>query len=114
MQIVREAGEWYEVLALGQRGFVNRNFVSFSPPQPTPQDKPTSSISFGKPFQGDYPITERFGEKPALYAQFLYDGVPLRGNPGLDFFGMPVGTAILATDDGRVKNVDTEPNGFGH
>ncbi len=112
MQIVGENGEWYQVIALGQTGYVNRNYI-FEAPQPISQDKPVPNLSLAKPFQGDYPVTQTFGENPTFYAQFLYDGVPLKGFNGIDF-AVPIGGSILATDDGEVKSVSFEAENFGH
>ena len=72
-----------------------------------------SGISLTKPFQGDYLITQKFGENPEFYAQITYDGVPLKGNPGLDF-ALPLGTEVLATDAGTVKSVADQPEDAGH
>lgn len=65
------------------------------------------------PFAGHYPITQSFGENSDFYNQFTYDGVPLRGHNGLDF-ATPLGTPILAVDDGRVTTVGAAPAGFGN
>ena len=70
-------------------------------------------IRLGKPFEGTFNVTQLFSDRPAFYSQFKYDGVELRGHNGVDF-GTPIGTAILATDDGEVATVGFEPKGFGN
>lgn len=70
-------------------------------------------IRLSKPFAGSYRVTQLFGDRPEFYKQFSYDGVPLRGHNGVDF-GAPVGTDVLATDDGEVVQVGYEARGFGY
>ncbi len=73
----------------------------------------SSGISLAKPFDGDYPISQFFGENPEFYSQILYDGVPLKGNNKIDF-AIPLGVSVMATDDGDVLRVGFEPGGFGN
>ncbi len=61
----------------------------------------------GLPFSGVFPITQLFGENPEYYANFSFDGVPLKGNYGPDF-ALPLGTAVLAVDDGVIDRVNVE------
>ncbi len=70
-------------------------------------------ITVQRPFQGDFPVTRWWGEDPAFYSQFTYDGVPLKGHNGIDF-GTPINTPLVAADAGQVKKVDFEAEGFGH
>lgn len=65
------------------------------------------------PFRGQFVITQLWGENPAFYARYSYDGVALLGHNGIDF-GTPRGTPILATDSGEVIQVGWEPTGFGN
>jgi len=51
-------------------------------------------INIRKPFDGDYKITQKFGENPAYYNQYGY-----KGHFGIDW-ATPWGTKILAIDDG--------------
>jgi len=67
----------------------------------------------GLPFAGNYPITQHFGENPEFYSQFTYDGVPLKGNNRL-IFALPLGTSVLATDDGVVLRAESDPTGLGN
>jgi murein DD-endopeptidase MepM/ murein hydrolase activator NlpD len=54
-----------------------------------------------------------WAENPQFYAQFKYSGVPLRGHNGIDFL-TPVGTNLLAVDNGQVIKAGFEANGFGN
>jgi hypothetical protein len=65
------------------------------------------------PYQGSYPISQLWGENPAIYSQFLYDGVPLLGHNGVDF-ATPVGVSLLSVDDGQVIQAAFDPGGFGN
>lgn len=58
------------------------------------------------PFSGSYPVTQRFGENPAAYAQF-----GMKGHNGIDY-GLTTGTPVLAATDG-VAQVLSDPPGFG-
>ena len=49
-----------------------------------------------KPFKGDFPITQKFGENPDNYKRF-----GLAGHEGVDW-GLPLGTEILAPLDGEL------------
>ncbi|MGB5055037.1 MAG: M23 family metallopeptidase, partial [Nitrospirales bacterium] len=71
------------------------------------------SLTLSKPYAGDFPIAQYFGENPDFYSNFTYDGVPLKGSPGMDI-GAPTGTTVLATDDGVVIRVDFEEGGAGN
>ncbi|HSN78639.1 MAG TPA: M23 family metallopeptidase, partial [Anaerolineae bacterium] len=70
-------------------------------------------INLGKPFEGNWRVTQLMADRPEVYKQFSYDGVPLRGHNGVDF-GTPNGTKLLATDDGEVVQVGYEAKGFGN
>ena len=60
-----------------------------------------------KPFDGSYPITFRFGDDPSWYTKIV--GYP---HNGVDY-GMPVGIAIKACDDGKVSYADNIPDRDG-
>jgi murein DD-endopeptidase MepM/ murein hydrolase activator NlpD len=64
------------------------------------------------PLAGRYPVVQRWGEHPTFYAQYTYHGVALKGHVGLDL-AAPVGIAVLAVDQGRVVELNEEPQGFG-
>jgi murein DD-endopeptidase MepM/ murein hydrolase activator NlpD len=64
------------------------------------------------PVAGRWPVVQRWGDQAAYYAQFRYNGVPLKGHIGLDF-ATPIGTLILAVDQGRVTELSYEHQGFG-
>ncbi|MCC6457490.1 MAG: peptidoglycan DD-metalloendopeptidase family protein [Caldilineaceae bacterium] len=70
-------------------------------------------IHAARPFAEKWPITQGWGQNPQVYCTIPYDGVPLKGHNGLDF-GTPVGTSLLATDEGKVIRADYEDGGFGH
>lgn len=56
-------------------------------------------------------ICGRWAEFSEEYAPLTYNGVPLKGNTGLDF-ALPPFTPILAVDHGRVIEISMEPGGF--
>jgi len=55
----------------------------------------------------DCPITQTFGENPALYARF---GV--QGHNGIDF-GCGEGTPVRAAAAGTATKIQTDPDGYG-
>ncbi len=70
-------------------------------------------MGVGKPFIGEFVLSQGWGSNPNFYHQFNYDGVPLKGHNGLDF-DMPIGTQLVSIDDGRVLRADYEAGGFGN
>lgn len=59
------------------------------------------------PFDGAFPITQRWGEHPEWYARF---GLP--GHNGIDF-GVPAWTPLRAPVDGEVWEAQYDGAGFG-
>lgn len=57
-------------------------------------------------------VLQGWGDHVAYHAQFTYNGVPLKGHPGVDLLATP-GAPILATDRGRVSEISNEPGGLG-
>jgi len=57
-------------------------------------------------------VLQGWGDNAAYHAQFTYNGVPLKGHPGLDLLATP-GADIQATDHGRVIEISNEPGGLG-
>lgn len=57
-------------------------------------------------------VLQFWGDQPEFHAQFRYNGVPLKGHPGIDL-ATPVGANVLAVDQGRVVEISYEANGFG-
>lgn len=72
-----------------------------------------AAIRINRPFAGGWGLTQGWGSWPEFYQQFKYDDVPLKGHNGLDF-GTPIGTQLLAVDEGTITRVDFEPGGFGN
>ncbi len=64
------------------------------------------------PFAGRYGISQVFGINREDYERFIIAGVPLLGHNGVDFL-TPVGTGILATDEGKVVETRNDPGGYG-
>ena len=64
------------------------------------------------PFEGEAVLLQGWGDNPAFHARFTYNGVPLKGHPGLDFM-LPAGSGVQAVDAGRVVEISHEPGGFG-
>ena len=60
-----------------------------------------------KPFLGDYPIIQHFGENPEVYARFS-----LIGHNGLDY-GTPNETPLYSCIDGVVTEATNDPGGYG-
>lgn len=57
-------------------------------------------------FEGNYPITQKYGERPAYYKQFN-----LAGHEGIDF-KTPIGTDILSPFDGKIiRDIDDPKSG---
>ena len=63
-------------------------------------------MSYRQPFQGEYPITQKYGE--------VIDGVTYKGRPhsGIDY-GCPSNTPILASGDGKVMYTGNDNDGYG-
>ena len=56
-----------------------------------------------KPFNGDYPITQRFGET----------FTDPKGHKGIDY-ALPLGTPVLAAADGIVEKAGVDNTGYGN
>jgi murein DD-endopeptidase MepM/ murein hydrolase activator NlpD len=68
-------------------------------------------IYLSTPFDGACLVLQFWGQHPDQYAQFKYNGVPLKGHPGIDF-AMEVGSHLFAVDTGRVIEISYEAGGF--
>lgn len=64
------------------------------------------------PLGNNFPILQSFGDNPAGYADVTCGGVALRGHNGIDY-GTPVGTPVLAIQNGAALEVGDDPDGFG-
>jgi len=60
-------------------------------------------MDYRQPFEGEYPITQCFGEK-------ITDP---KGHTGIDY-GLPLNTPVLAAADGVVHHVGFAENGYGY
>jgi murein DD-endopeptidase MepM/ murein hydrolase activator NlpD len=65
------------------------------------------------PFDGSYGISQLWGQNPAFYSRYNYDGVALRGHNGIDFL-TPTSTLLYAVDGGEVARAEFEADGFGY
>ena len=59
-------------------------------------------------FEGNYDLTQGFGEHPEWYGRF---GLP--GHNGVDF-ALPQGTPVLAPEDGTCIEDAYDPQGYGN
>ncbi len=59
-------------------------------------------------WEGDFPLTQRFGAVAPLYTK-----LGLRGHNGIDV-GLPVGTAVRCVEPGVVVEVASDPLGYGY
>ena len=60
------------------------------------------------PWEGDYPLTQRFGVAAPLYTR-----LGLAGHNGIDV-GLPVGTPVRCVESGIVAEVGSDPLGYGY
>lgn len=63
------------------------------------------------PFEGEPAVLQAWGEFPEVYGQWRYNGVPLKGHPGIDV-RLDDGDRILAMDAGKVVEISVERGGF--
>lgn len=68
-------------------------------------------IYLSTPFDGACAVLQFFGQHPDHYAQYRYNGIPLKGHVGVDF-AMEAGSHLFAVDNGRVMEISVEPGGF--
>lgn len=64
------------------------------------------------PLEGDCLLLQGWGENQTYHARFTYNGIALKGHPGLDIAAAP-GTQIMAVDAGKVTEISVEAGGFG-
>jgi septal ring factor EnvC (AmiA/AmiB activator) len=58
-------------------------------------------------FNGDYPLSQRFGQNPDWYAKF-----GMKGHNGIDY-AVPEGTALFSAITGTVREVEWDRDGYG-
>jgi len=64
------------------------------------------------PLEGDCLLLQGWGENPAYHARFTYNGIALKGHPGLDMAAAR-GAPVMAADAGKVTEISMEAGGFG-
>lgn len=69
-------------------------------------------IYLAVPLDGDFRILQGWGAHPDFHSRYTYNGVPLKGHPGLDLSAAS-NARVLAADSGRVVTLSNEPGGFG-
>lgn len=72
----------------------------------------SAPFPIGSPFAQPVRLTQAFGGNPQYYRRFSYHNIPLKGHNGMDF-GVPIGTPVLAVDDGVIVEQGFEDGGFG-
>jgi murein DD-endopeptidase MepM/ murein hydrolase activator NlpD len=108
--------DWMQVEAEVAAGQTGQGWIAIADPGGARLLAPATvaaEIRVGSPFANHWALTQGWGSDPGFYAQFNYAGVTLKGHNGLDF-GAPMGTPLLAVDDGQVGQVGFEPGGFGN
>jgi len=68
-------------------------------------------IYLSTPFTGEAAILQYWGERLEYYRQFTYNGVALKGYPGIRFAIEPDAT-LVSVDNGRITELSIEPGGF--
>ena len=74
---------------------------------------PLTGVYLTAPYAGTFDISQLWGENADYYSRFSYDGVPLLGHNGIDFW-LPEGTPVQAVDGAVVQQVGFEQDGFGN
>lgn len=68
-------------------------------------------IFLSLPLEGAPRILQGWGDHPEHYSRYTYNGVAIKGHPGIDL-AAPAGAWVLAADAGRVIEISVEPGGF--
>ncbi len=69
-------------------------------------------IYLSAPLEGACVVIQGWGAHPEAHGAYTYNGVPLKGHPGVDLAAAP-GAAVLAVDNGRVTEISIERGGVG-
>ena len=64
------------------------------------------------PFDGNYPVTQKFGNKLILNGVDIYGQWGMKGHNGIDY-KTPTGTTILAPHSGTIKEARLDNAGYG-
>lgn len=62
--------------------------------------------------QTEASVLQGWGARPDNHAQQTYNGIPLKGHPGVDLLAAP-NTPVLAAAEGRVVEISRDPAGLG-
>ncbi len=114
--VMADGLDWVQVVTPTGVTPALRGWVALADPSGVRLLLPTAvaaTIQISRPCGAQWPLTQGWGSWPEFYAQFLYDGVPLKGHNGLDF-GTPENTSITACDAGSVLRIGFEAGGFGN
>ncbi|MEZ4866958.1 MAG: peptidoglycan DD-metalloendopeptidase family protein [Caldilineaceae bacterium] len=108
--------EWWQVHGLDANGQAVNGWAALAGPDGErllAAATVATSLHVRRPFAERWALSQGWGAWPEFYSAITYDGVPLKGHNGLDF-ATPVGTPLLAVDQGKVLRVGFEPDGFGN
>jgi len=94
-------------------GFVVINSSNFSL-QPSTVLSDVLSIHLRKPFNGDFPVTLKFGERSDdIIVSNGYKDFGIKAHDGIDF-ALPENTPVLAVDDGKVIEFPSKLSAYGN
>lgn len=68
-------------------------------------------VYLAQPIEGDLIVLQNWGANPRHYAQWNYNGVPLKGHTGIDLRAQ-ADTVIHAVDAGRIVEIAQEKGGY--
>jgi len=114
--VIADGLTWVQVTTVATATPLLRGWVALTDPMGVRLLLPSATVAtihVARPCARQWPLTQGWGSWPEFYAQFLYDGVPLRGHNGLDF-GTPENSPVYACDSGTLLRVDFEAAGFGN
>ncbi len=68
-------------------------------------------VYLAQPIEGDLVVLQHWGANARHYAQWNYNGVPLKGHTGIDLRA-EANSVILAVDAGRIVEIAQEKGGY--